>query len=80
MQLAFDIQADASKLDGLYIPGRGVQRFDSWGHASRWERGLYTGKVGRKMLNLLYVLAALATCGLGIWGSVSSKPYSPSTI
>ena len=71
MQLAFDIQADASKQDGLYVPGSPPKRQDSWRSWSRWKRGLFTGRVAFKGANFLYMTAALATCGLGIWGSVS---------
>jgi hypothetical protein len=72
MQLAFDIHADASKRDGLYSPATGPQRFDSWRSGSRWARGLFQGRVWYKGINLLYTLAALATCGLGMWGSIET--------
>ena len=70
MQLAFDIHADASKADGVYVPGQGPKRMDSWRSWSRWRRGLFGGRVWFKGINFVYFLAALATCGLGMWGSV----------
>jgi hypothetical protein len=72
MQLSFDVQADASKQDGLYRPDSGPNRIDNWSQWSRWRRGLFTGRVAFKGVNLVYLLASLATCALGIWGSVSS--------
>lgn len=72
MQLAFDIHADASKADGLYTPEGGVRRVDTWRESSRWRRGLFTGKVWFKGVNGVYFLAALATCGLGCWGSIET--------
>jgi hypothetical protein len=70
MQLAFDIQADASRIDGVYEAGRGVRRHDSWRDPNRWRRGLFTGRMWFKGVNLMFFLAALATCALGIYGSV----------
>ena len=75
MQLSFDVQADASHGDGIYDPVTGVNRADSWHSAARWKRGFFTGGIGRvlfKFSNLLMFFAALATSGLGIWGSVSA--------
>lgn len=76
MQLSFDVQADASKQDGLYRPDTGPNRVDNWSEWSRWRRGLFTGRIAFKSVNLIYLLASLATCALGIWGSVSSTSYS----
>ncbi|ORX40321.1 transmembrane amino acid transporter protein-domain-containing protein [Kockovaella imperatae] len=75
MQFAFDVQADASKEDGVYSPVSGVQRYDSWWSASRWRRGLFGGgakRVAYKWFNAVFFIAALATSGLGIWGSVET--------
>ena len=77
MQFAFDVQADASKGDGVYAPGVGPQRADTWKDWSRWKRGLGTGRVVWKWANFVYFLASLATCALGIWGSVSAARLPP---
>lgn len=105
MQLAYDVHADASRMDDVYSPeltlgaGRGykagsvveggpgmgavgavgergtkgrVRRYDTWHSPARWRRGLLSGRVWFKGVNLVYFLAALATSGLGIYGSVST--------
>ena len=71
MQLTFDIHADASRMDDVHEPRRHVRRHDTWRSAARWRRGLLGGRVWFKAINLVYFLAAMATCGLGIYGSVS---------
>lgn len=76
MQFAFDVHADASHEDGVYSPTNGVQRKDTWRSASRWRRGIFGGgskRVAWKMVNVVIFTAALATSGLGIWGSVSDR-------
>lgn len=105
MQLAYDVHADASRMDDVYSPeltlgaGRGykagsvveggpgmgavgavgergtkgrVRRYDTWHSPARWRRGLLSGRVWFKGVNLVYFLAALATSGLGIYGSALS--------
>jgi len=65
------VQLDATSGDGAYAPGS-PGRADTWSHWSRWKRGFFGGS--RPMLlfkwfNLVLCLAALATAGLGIYGS-----------
>jgi hypothetical protein len=65
------VQRDATFEDGEYKPGR-TSRQDSWSSASRWRRGLFGGSRASlifKWCNLVLCLAALATAGLGIYGS-----------
>ena len=76
MQFAFDVHADASHEDGVYSATSGVQRKDTWKSPSRWRRGIFGGggkRVAWKMMNVVIFTAALATSGLGIWGSVSDR-------
>ena len=66
-------QLDATSADEPYEPGS-HRRVDSWMHSSRWKRGFLGGR-GRpglqifKWVNFMLCLAALATAGLGIYGS-----------
>lgn len=74
MQLWFDIQADGSREDGNFSPTSGPQRLDTWWQWTRIKRGVFGGgwrRVSFKGFNAIIALAALATCGLGMWGSVS---------
>ncbi|KAL9109082.1 MAG: hypothetical protein Q9227_006173 [Pyrenula ochraceoflavens] len=66
-------QLDATSTDGVYEPGA-VKRTDSWMKASRWKRGFAGEKSGWKLqlfkwVNFVLCLAALATAGLGIYGT-----------
>jgi len=69
MQLGFDIMADAMKADPPYVPGRPVQRIDTWKDASRWRRGIMTGRVWFKGMNFALFIASAATAVLGIYGA-----------
>ena len=70
MQWLLDVRCDAADEDSPYVPGMAVQRKDTWASWARWRRGLFGGRVWMKAINMLIFLAGLATCGLGIWGSV----------
>lgn len=70
------VMLDATAEDGSYTPHLPPQRIDSWAQWSRWKRGLLGSVQTRslwlqafKYFNLLISLAALATAGLGIYGS-----------
>jgi hypothetical protein len=70
------VQLDACAEDAPYSTADQVQRTDSWREASRWKRGLLgSPKPGRpwlqvfKWVNFLLCITALATAGLGIYGS-----------
>ncbi|KAF2100592.1 oligopeptide transporter protein [Rhizodiscina lignyota] len=65
------VQQDATAADGPYKPGA-PSRTDTWFEWSRWKRGLFGGTRATlifKWVNLVLCLAALATAGLGIYGS-----------
>jgi len=70
------VQLDATADDNAYQPGHSAQRIDSWRCWSRWRRGLFGSPMARrpilqafKWINFVLCLAALATAGLGIYGS-----------
>jgi hypothetical protein len=70
------VQLDATADDGAYSPGKETSRVDDWASVSRWKRGLFGSTKHRqpllqafKWVNLVLCLAALATAGLGIYGS-----------
>ncbi|KAF9919936.1 hypothetical protein FBU30_010358 [Linnemannia zychae] len=70
LRLAYDVLTDAMSEDAVYVPGNGVSsRIDSWKDSSRWRRGILTGRVWFKALNLVLALGFLIMAGLGIWGS-----------
>ena len=69
-------QLDATAQDEVYKPGSPPRRIDGWRDWSRWRRGLfgtqYTGRVKIQLFkwtNFVICIAALATAGLGIYGS-----------
>lgn len=70
------VQLDATGEDAPYAPGEKPGRVDSWRSLSRWQRGFF-GRAGQnrpwlqlfKWANFVVCLAALATAGLGIYGS-----------
>lgn len=67
------VQCDAMGGDGTYTPGV-ASRVDGWGTSGRWKRGLFGGNTGAwgqvfKWANFVICIAALATAGLGIYGS-----------
>jgi hypothetical protein len=70
------VQLDAAADDGVYSPGDAPVRIDGWNSARRWRRGLLGSKQSKqpwlqafKWANFVLCLAALATAGLGIYGS-----------
>lgn len=70
------VQLDATTEDEPYRPRNAVTRKDSWASWSRWRRGLFGAEGSRnlklqlfKWLNFWMSIAALATAGLGIYGS-----------
>jgi len=70
------VQLDAAAEDAPYSPGSQLHRRDSWRDWSRWRRGLLGSLQHRrplmqafKWMNFVLCLAALATAGLGIYGS-----------
>lgn len=70
------VQLDATAEDGEYKPGSSRKRLDGWTSLSRWKRGLIGSRPARqpllqafKWVNFVICLAALATAGLGIYGS-----------
>ena len=74
------VQLDATARDQLYSPydrsKEGPGRIDSWANWSRWKRGLLGDPQARgmslqvfKWINFVISIAALATAGLGIYGS-----------
>lgn len=70
------VRLDATAEDQPYRPGQSPERLDNWGQWSRWKRGLF-GSIGVKQrrlqlfkwMNFVVCIAALATSGLGIYGS-----------
>ncbi|GAB7342548.1 hypothetical protein MBLNU457_g0726t1 [Dothideomycetes sp. NU457] len=70
------VQLDATVDDRPYAPGEAPGRIDSWRDVSRWKRGLFGSKTAPrpmlqafKWINFVLCIAALATAGLGIYGS-----------
>lgn len=69
----FLVQLDATAEDGLYQ--HAPHRIDSWQDWSRWKRGLLGSPKSSSLLqlwkwvNFTICVAALATAGLGIYGS-----------
>jgi len=65
------VQLDATTADNAYNPGS-PSRKDTWRQMTRWKRGLLGGSRGMllfKWFNFVLCIAALATAGLGIYGS-----------
>ncbi|KAG0209750.1 hypothetical protein BGX28_009970 [Mortierella sp. GBA30] len=70
LRLAYDVITDAMSEDAVYVPGNGTTgRVDSWKEASRWRRGICTGRVWFKILNFILFLGFLVLAALGIWGT-----------
>ncbi len=70
--LALDMHIDAAEADTPWQPGQPYVRVDTWKDWSRWKRGFMSGgqrRVMWKVLNVIYLLGALATAGLGMWAS-----------
>ncbi|GMK56337.1 hypothetical protein CspeluHIS016_0301770 [Cutaneotrichosporon spelunceum] len=71
------VQRDALKGDSVWEPGiePGSNRVDSWSDKSRWRRG-FRPYWFAKLFLMVYVLCALATCGLGIYSGVQGAKES----
>ena len=70
--LALDMHIDAAIADTPFVPGEMYRQADTWKQLSRWTRGFFKGGRLRllwKCLNILYLLGALATAGLGMWAT-----------
>lgn len=66
----YEVQTDAALADAPYTgPGSQPARADTWRDASRWRRGLFTGRWYVKISMFLVFLAACACAGLGMWGT-----------
>ncbi|KAK4555623.1 hypothetical protein LTR86_007376 [Recurvomyces mirabilis] len=70
------MQLDAAADDAPYNPDGATGRVDTWQSLSRWRRGFLGSPRTRrpilqafKLVNLVLCIAALATAGLGIYGS-----------
>jgi hypothetical protein len=74
------VQLDATARDQPFEPRRSPEghggRVDSWREASRWRRGFFGDPKTRRLplqvfkwTNFVLCIAALATAGLGIYGS-----------
>lgn len=70
------VQLDATSIDEPFTPGAASTRIDSWRQMSRWKRGFLGDGKNRRLLlqafkwtNFVLCMAALATAGLGIYGS-----------
>lgn len=70
LRLGYDVITDAMSEDAVYMPGHGTAgRIDTWKDSSRWRRGILTGRVWFKALNLVLAVGFLTMAGLGMWGS-----------
>ncbi|KAK4701208.1 hypothetical protein P7C70_g5023, partial [Phenoliferia sp. Uapishka_3] len=73
IMLGFDICVDAQAEDEPFlVAGIAPIRADSWKNVSRWRRGIFGGgrkRVALKFVNFLFLIAALATAGLGLWAT-----------
>ncbi|KAL8283212.1 hypothetical protein RQP46_005990 [Phenoliferia psychrophenolica] len=74
LMLGFDILVDGAAEDEPFTtPGVAPRRADTWSSMARWKRGILGGgrkRVSFKVANCLFLLAALATAGLGLWATV----------
>ncbi|KAF9201901.1 hypothetical protein BGZ49_007904 [Haplosporangium sp. Z 27] len=70
LRVGYDVITDAMSEDAVYVPGNGVSgRVDTWKDASRWKRGLFTGRVFFKAFNFILFVGFLVMACLGMWGS-----------
>ncbi|KAJ7448651.1 transmembrane amino acid transporter protein-domain-containing protein [Mycena galericulata] len=73
MMLGLDLQVDAALADEPFTtPGVAPKQIDSWRQISRWKRAFVAGGRRRfwwKIANVLFLLAALATAGMGLWAT-----------
>lgn len=64
LQLAYDMCADASRLDGVFVPGQPPQRYDTWMSFGRWRRGLFGGTLWSVMMKMTNCELAFSLCGV----------------
>jgi hypothetical protein len=65
----YEVQHDAAIEDTKFTGyGSQIKAIDTWKSASRWKRGLFTGRWYVKIISLVVFLASLACAGLGLWG------------
>ncbi|KAJ7728928.1 transmembrane amino acid transporter protein-domain-containing protein [Mycena maculata] len=73
MMLGLDLQIDAAIADEPFTtPGVKPKQIDTWLQLSRWKRGFTAGGPKRfywKIANVLFLLASLATAGMGLWAT-----------
>lgn len=70
LRLGYDVITDAMSEDAVYVPGNGtVGRIDTWKDSSRWKRGILTGRVWFKVMNLVLAVGFMVMAGFGMWGS-----------
>jgi len=73
MMLGLDLQIDAAIADEPFTtPGVAPTQVDTWRDLSRWKRAFVAGGRKRfywKIVNLLFLGAALATAGMGLWAT-----------
>ncbi|KAJ7205342.1 transmembrane amino acid transporter protein-domain-containing protein [Mycena haematopus] len=73
MMLGLDLQIDAAIADEPFqTPGVAPKQIDTWRQLSRWKRAFVAGGRKRfywKITNVLYLLASLATAGMGLWAT-----------
>ncbi|GAA6005912.1 hypothetical protein JCM11491_004058 [Sporobolomyces phaffii] len=71
--LGYLMKVDAMEADEPFTtPGVAPRQYDTWKSFSRWRRGAFNGGVKRvvtKALLFFWLLAALATAGLGLWAT-----------
>lgn len=74
MRVAYDVITDAMVADRPYVPGSlsTSHRIDTWRDASRWKRGLFSGRWYYKLFNLVIFLACCSFACLGMYGSGKS--------
>jgi hypothetical protein len=66
----FHLQKDGALEDEKFTGyGSNPRPVDTWRDASRWRRGLFTGRWYIKIFMFGVFLAALACAGLGFWGT-----------
>jgi len=66
----YELKRDAALEDEPFT-GYGSQprQIDTWRQASRWRRGLFTGRWYVKIFMFIIFLASVACAGLGFWGT-----------
>ncbi|KAF9358195.1 hypothetical protein BGX26_002262 [Mortierella sp. AD094] len=70
LRFGYDVLTDAMSEDAVFVPGQGTSgRIDSWKDKSRWIRGLFTGRVWFKAVNVIIFLGFSAWACLGMWAT-----------